>query len=171
MTSFLDDLPGIRDVQYMDGPVLPRRSVLNIRGDGIVVTDNTALGTTDITVPGVGVGLAFTAMQINASTNNYVPTGVDTDGQAVTEQNLIRYSMHRWSADATRNVTGLTTACMPQLIVVNAGSFPINLQHESLSSQPECRFLCPMSAQYQLLGGRAVNVIRDPISNRWRVVL
>lgn len=162
--SFLDDLPGIRDLQWEDEQLQPRRSVLRFIG-AVTVADNAALGSTDITfdVPTVVGSLeSFTADQ-----PSYVQFGVDW--AEAPHATLMRLSL-------ASNVTvyGLLATLLPRLILVNlSNNYTLTLEHESAQPgvDPSDRILCPGLVSYVLGLGNSVELVRDTVSQRWRVVL
>lgn len=156
---FLDDLIGVHDLTVNGGSALPRRSVLNVVGTGVTAVDNPTAGTTDLTLPASVGELTITPTPLSASVNDYSPTGHATA------------SVERWSSGVTaRNVTGLDAAALPRPVVANVGSATITLKHESASSAAANRFLCPGGVDYLLGAGNTVELVRDSVSARWRIV-
>lgn len=156
---FLDDLIGIHDLQVNGGALLPRRSVLNVIGTGVTAVDNPTDGSTDLTLPTATGGATITAPVLSASVNNYSPTG--HSGAAV----------ERWSCGSTpRAVTGLDSNGQPRPMIINYGTAAITLSHQGGSSSAANRFVCPGGVDYELPGGGCVELVRDTVSDRWRVV-
>jgi hypothetical protein len=156
---FLTDIPGIRDVTVNGGAALPRRSTLNIIGVGVVATDNPVAGRTDLTLPTSVGGTTITPALLSGNVNNYSPTGHSTA------------AVERWSSGATpRTVTGLDSVGQDRPMIINVGSSSITLAHESSLSSAANRFECPNAVDYVLTAGSALELVRDPVSARWRVV-
>ena len=156
---FLDDLIGVHDITVNGGAPLPRRSVLNIIGSGVVATDNPNAGTTDLTLPTSGYGATITPAALSASANDYAPTGFATAA-------VIRVS----ASSAGLSITGLDAGAQPRPVLVNAGAQTISLPHQSGSSSAANRFVCPGAVAYSLLPGATVELVRDTTSDRWRIV-
>jgi hypothetical protein len=156
---FLDDLIGVHDITINGGAPLPRRSVLNVIGSGVAAVDNQLTGTTDLTLPTSGYGETITPAAMSASVNDYAPTGFATAA-------VIRVS----ASSAGLSITGLDAGAQPRPVLVNAGSQTVSLPHQSGSSSAANRFICPGAAAYSLLPGATVELVRDPTSDRWRIV-
>lgn len=161
---FLDDLIGIHDIIVNGGSTVPRRSVLNIVGTGVTATDNPVTGVTDLSLPTSTGGATITPTILSGSVNNYAPSGSSTA------------SVQRWSASSAVNVTGISSAGVTNSValrpmLINIGSFTITLKHESASSSAANRIVGPGNADYLLLAGATVELVRDTVSARWRVVL
>jgi hypothetical protein len=138
---------------------VPRRSVLNVVGLGITITDNKLAGRTDLSLPATASGTTITPPTLTSDVNDYLPAG------------HAGATLERWSADATpRNVTGLDAGGLPRLVICNVGATTITLKHESASSLAANRFTCPASADFALTQAFSVALVRDPVSLRWRVV-
>lgn len=172
MRSFLEDLSGYRDLQIDDEPPLPRRNVLSISGEGITGYDNVLLGRTEIIIPVEPAGRSMTAGLLTSSVDNYVPVGNEIgNGTPVGLSNINKYNLWRLGATQAVSINGIWMGCMPRLIIINSGSFNLNFEHESASSQDVNRIRCPLGTQYQLSGSRTVELVRDPADARWRIVL
>lgn len=170
MPSFLDDLPGIRDLQWEDGPLLPRRNRLSFVG-AVTVADNPALGTTDIT---------FTAGLPAGDTNTYhlgaaIESGLGGEGSPATVPSMATTSLFRLIADvASVSIHGISPDLMPRLFIMNAstGVESIVLVHEGVSADSaDMRIACPDLADFTLGPNSIVQLVRDTVSSRWRVVL
>lgn len=160
---FLDDLIGIHDLSVNGGGLLPRRSVLNIVGTGVTAVDNPVTGVTDLSLPTSTGGATITPTTLSGSVNNYTPVGSTTA------------SVQRWSSTGAVNVTGIdgtgvSNAVALRPMLINIGSFTITLKHESSSSIAANRFIGPGNADYLLVAGATVEIVRDTVSLRWRVV-
>lgn len=162
---FLDDLIGIHDLTVNGGSAVLRRSVLNVVGSGVTAVDNPVTGVTDLTVPTSVGGVTISPPALSANTNNYSPAGQSAA------------SVQRWSSSAAFNVTGLdasgivAASVANRPMIINVGSFTITLKHESASSTAANRFVGPGNADYLLVAGSTVELVRDTVSLRWRVVL
>lgn len=81
----------------------------------------------------------------------------------------------RISTDASRDLTGLVARTVngnaqPQLaVLVNTGSNPLVLKHESGSSTAANRFSLPGSSDFSLAGGATAPLWYDPTTQRWRL--
>lgn len=156
---FLDDLPGIHDLTINGGSVLPRRSLLNVVAVGATATDNPTTGATDLVLPTTATGATITPTALSASVNDYLPTGHATA------------AVERWSSGVTAiNVTGLDAGGLSRPCIINVGSATITLKHESVSSVAANRFRCPGNADFALTSGSIVELVRDSVDARWRVV-
>lgn len=161
---FLDELPGIHDLTVNGGSAVPRRSVLNVIGNGVTAVDNPVTGTTDLTLPTSSGGATITPPTLSGSVNNYTPSGSST---AIVQ---------RWSSSSAVNVTGIDatgiglTSPGNRPMIINVGSFTITLKHESSSSGATNRIIGPGNADYLLTAGATVELVRDTVSSRWRVV-
>lgn len=159
---FLDDLIGIHDLTVNGGSAVPRRSVLNLLGSGVTATDNPVTGATDITLPTSVGGITITPPTLSLNTNNYGPSGSTAA------------SVQRWSSTGAVDVTGMDAVGINSVasrpMIINVGSFTITLKHASTSSTITNRFICPGNADYALVAGATVEVVRDTVSLRWRVV-
>lgn len=156
---FLDDLIGIHDITVNGGSPLPRRSTLNVIGTGVSIADNPNEGRTDLTMP-TSVGFeTITASVIGSDQNDYSPTG---HSSAYVE---------RWSCGGTpRTVTGLDANATQRPMIINYGASTITLAHQSGASAAANRFICPGNTNYSLVAGACVEIVRDTVSSRWRVV-
>lgn len=156
---FTDDMIGIHDVSVNGASPVPRRSVLNFVGTGVGVADDPVNGCTNVTLPSATGGATITASVLGGDVNDYSPTGHATA------------SVERWSSGATpRTVTGLSSTGQARPMVINYGQSAITLSHESASSLAANRFRCPGQADYVLEAQSAVELIRDSVDGRWRVV-
>lgn len=155
---FLDYLLGIHDLTVNGGSALPRRSVLNVLGTGVTAVDNPVTGVTDLTLPTSVGGATITPPTLSGNTNNYGPAGTGTA------------SVQRWSSSSAVDVTGLDSTSLPRPMIMNVGSFTIKLKHESSSSTAANRFVCPGNVDYNVVAGATVELARDTVSSRWRVV-
>lgn len=157
---FLDDLIGVHDIQVNGGAALPRRAVLNVIGTGVTAVDNPNTGATDLTLPTTVAGSTVTPFQLLTSTNDYAPAGV------------ANAAVQRWTAAGPLTVTGLVfgTGYLERPVIMNVGPFAITLAHQSTSSATSNRFVCPGNVNYVLGAGGAVELVRDTISDRWRLV-
>lgn len=161
---FLDDLIGIHDLTVNGGSALPRRNVLNVIGSGVTAVDNPVTGATDLTLPTSSGGVTITPPALSANTNNYAPVGQSAA------------SVMRLSSTTTINLTGFdasgfgaaSVANRPMLI--NVGSNTITLKHESSSSTASNRIICPGNVDFAFTAGLTVEMIRDTVSSRWRIV-
>ena len=153
---FVDDIPGIRDLQNGDGPLLPRRSRLSLLG-GVTVADNPTLGSTDVTFIGPPTAAPETIQLLVGMT--LIPV--------YTQAGLLRVTY----ANAN-NMHGMTKTANPVVVLVNVTTTrTITLYHESATAaDPEMRFVCPGAVNYVLGGGNSVQIVRDTVSLRWRVV-
>lgn len=96
--------------------------------------------------------------QITADQNNYAPTGIATA------------SVLRLSADASRNITGLTSSTSGRLIMAhNVGAQNIVLVDESASSTAANRFAIA-TGNLTLLPDSVAVIQYDGTTQRWRVV-
>lgn len=101
--------------------------------------------------------VAVTPAQITADQNNYAP-GVGW--------------FHRWSSDASRNITGLTAGVDGQVIEIwNVGSQNIVLQNQNASSTAANRFLTSTGADLTLTADKCAEGRYDNTTQRWRVRL
>lgn len=159
---FLDDLIGIHDLTVNGGSAVPRRSVLNLLGPGVTATDNPVTGATDISLPTSVGGITISPPALTLTTNNYGPSGSSAA------------SVQRWSSTGAIDVTGMDAGNLNSVasrpILMNVGSFTITLKHQSTSSTITNRFICPGNVDYALVAGATVEVVRDTVSLRWRVV-
>lgn len=160
---FTDDLIGIHDLSVNGGSVLPRRALLNVIGTGVTATDNPTTGATDLSLPTSLGGTTITPPTLLVATHNYAPPG------------LSGASVQRWSSSSALNVTGIDVsgisfAVSLRPMIINVGSFTITLKHESSSSTAANRFIGPGNADYTLTTGSTVEIVRDTVSSRWRVV-
>jgi hypothetical protein len=108
---------------------------------------------------------------------NTTQYGVSTQSTLLADAN--NYSLatngyiQRWSGSAARNVTGLSMQ-LPVVngqthLIVNVGTFDINLIHESTSSSAANRFLNTNGLDFVLSPNNQATIWYDSISNRWRV--
>lgn len=156
---FTDDLIGIHDLTINGGSALPRRSTLNIIGTGVTAVDNPNTGRTDLTLPTSVGSVTITATAIGANQNDYSPTGHATA------------FVERWSSGATpRTITGLDANGQPRPMIINYGSSTLTFAHQSGSSAAANRFVCPGNVDFSLAAGACVELVRDSVSSRWRVV-
>lgn len=156
---FLDDLIGIHDLTVNGGSALPRRSTLNIVGTGVSAVDNPVAGTTDLTLPTSTGDATITPPPMTVSVNDYGP--VNSTGARI----------WRVSASTPVNVTGIDAASHSDLLWMNVGSSTITLKQESTGSLAANRIIGPGNADYSLTAGSTVEIARDTVSLRWRVVL
>lgn len=99
----------------------------------------------------------LTPAQITSNQNDYNPTGA---GAA---------DVLRISSDAARSITGLGfPAGNKAVVLMNVGSFSITLSNASVSSVAANRFA--IGADFSLDANKAVLVIYDATSSRWRMV-
>lgn len=118
---------------------------------GVVRVSNASTGA------GTFSSVAVTPSQITADQNNYAP-GVGW--------------FHRWSSDASRNVTGLSAGQDGQVIeIYNVGSDNIVLVNESASSTAANRFANSTGADLTLTAGKCAEGRYDSTSARWRMRL
>jgi hypothetical protein len=157
---FIDDLIGIHDLQVNGGTLLPRRSVINIIGSGVTAADNPTLGTTDLVLPTSAGGSTISPAALVANANDYSPPGYSTA------------SVIRVTSTTTVNITGLNDGAQASVrpVLMNVGSNAITLVHQSSASQTTYRFICPGGTNYTLDAGSTVELVRDTVANRWRVV-
>ena len=98
----------------------------------------------------------ITPTQLSANTDDWAPTGLSTASHI------------RVSADAARNLTGITGgAAGRRLVLNNIGSFPITLVDDATSTAAN-RFDLP--GDYVLLSGRSCALIYDATLSRWRLI-
>src|SRR5512137_926188 len=94
---------------------------------------------------------------IIADQNDYSPTG------------LIDVTVLRVSSDAPRNITGLATGANGRLLVLmNGGSFPITLVHDSASSIAANRFYLENNANAIIAPNSGLILVYCGDSSRWR---
>jgi hypothetical protein len=148
---FLDDLIGIHDLTVNGGSAVPRRSVLNVVGNGVTATDNPVTGATDLVLPTSVGGATITPTTLSGSVNNYAPSGTTVNVTGL-------------------DVSGIANQYALRQMIVNIGSFTITIKNESSSSTAANRFIGPGNADYALLAGYTVEIVRDTVSARWRVV-
>jgi hypothetical protein len=160
MPTFTDDIPGIRDLQWEDGSPLPRRSLLTFVG-AVTVTDNPATGSTDIT---------FDTPEAAGQTATYVVSG-NIVSFYPEEPTLRLVRMVRFDTTADTVLHAVNHQGHPQMMFVNVGVASLTIPHDSAGASNELgRFLCPGGVDYVLEPGFLVEVVRDDVSERWRVV-
>jgi len=155
---FLDDLIGIHDLTVNGGSALPRRSVMNVIGTGVTAVDNPVTGTTDLTLPTSVGGVTITPAALTTTTNNYGPA------------NASSASVWRISSTGAVDLTGIDATANVRPMFINVGTFTITLKHESASSTAANRIVGAGNADYALTSGATVELVRDSVSSRWRVV-
>jgi hypothetical protein len=157
---FLEDLIGIHDLTVNGGSPLPRRSILNIVGNGVTAADNPSTGATDLTLPTTAGGATITAPTLSSNADDFAPAGYSTA------------AVIRVSASTAVSITGLSDGVQSGVrpVLMNVGSFTITLPHQSGSSTNTYRFVCPGGSSYALDPNGTVELVRDTVSNRWRVV-
>jgi hypothetical protein len=97
--------------------------------------------------------------QITADQNNYNPTSLATA------------RVLRLSTDASRTITGIAAGSAGQtMLVVNGGSFPLVLAHNSGSSSAANRIICPNEQLCTLHAGDSVELWYDSAVSLWRVM-
>lgn len=97
----------------------------------------------------------LTPAQIIANQANYAPTG---------HASAFRFLL---SSDASRDITGLAGGASGRVVVlVNAGSFPINLKNQDASSSAANRFAFASDAT--LFPNYAMVLSYDSVASRWR---
>lgn len=166
MTTFLDDIAGVRDLQLNDGPLVPRRNVLHIIGSGITLTDDVAAGETRLVIPEVGLP----QQGAQASYGN-TPTVTNLEC-GVTDPDARRYiNTLRLTTSAPVTIMGIRKDFSPRIVLINASSQTFTLAHNAGSPDPGNNIRCALSTAYALQGGRCVELVRDAISNCWRTVL
>lgn len=159
-SPFLDDLPGIRDLQYADGQPVPRRALLAFFGS-LTVVDNPAADATDITFTGPPTSSTLT-LNISA----------DVDMAPVTASTIGTATVLRLNPSHSMSMYGLSASALPRLTLMNVSSYDLTIQHESTSSTDSTtRIICPGAAAHVLSSGDSVELVRDPVSARWRLVL
>ena len=156
---FLDDLIGIHDLQVNGGALLPRRSVLNVIGAGVTAVDNAAAGSTDLSLPTSGYGSTITPPALPANVNDWAPN------------DFAQAAVWRVSASTSGvSITGIDAGAQPRPVLMNVGAQTITLANQSGSSSANNRIIGPGATSYSLLPGGIVELVRDPTSQRWRVV-
>jgi hypothetical protein len=122
-------------------------------------------GGTDTNVPlnillgHLSMNSVISPSQITANQNNYAPADLQT-------ANVVRLN-----SDASRNITGLSTASATKvagwvLTLHNVGSFDIVLKNEDAASTAAYRFA--LGADVTIGAGRSHTLIYDSTSSRWR---
>jgi hypothetical protein len=163
--DWLDDIPGMRDLQWEDQPKLPRRSLLTLSGS-VIVADNPARGSTDITFTGASpAGTTVTYTLPQAVINTLDPDPEDMGGHPLDVVHMMRLSP---SAHST--IHSLAPHAQPRIALVNIGTANISLPHESVTGWDVGRFVCPGQTTFVLAGGQMAMLVRDPVANRWRIV-
>lgn len=157
---FLEDLIGIHDLTVNGGAALPRRSVLNIVGNGVTAADNPSTGATDLTLPTTAGGATITAPTLSSNADDFAPAGYSTA------------AVIRVSASTPVSITGLSDGVQSGVrpVLMNVGSFTITLPHQAGSSANTSRFVCPGGSSYALDPNGTVELVRDTVANRWRIV-
>lgn len=109
-----------------------------------------------------------TPPEIIGDVDNYLPRGL----------RIARRIYLRLSSDAVRTVSGLKLRKLlprQEVIVMNVGTNVIVLAHEGGGSDPENRFLSPITvlglgANFNLDPRTAVLLLYDVVVSRWRVI-
>ncbi|MEM6682591.1 MAG: hypothetical protein AAF607_10140 [Pseudomonadota bacterium] len=103
---------------------------------------------------------AITAILANVQEDDFFPGGLlDAD--------IVRLD----PAELARAITGLKRGFAAQKIaLVNVGSQPITIEHESVSSDPDNRFLLNAATDTDLLQNGFLQVFYDEASTRWRQI-
>lgn len=119
-------------------------------GNGVLTITDTSNN------PGTWSGLAQTPSQFTANQDNFA---------------MSKGYMQRWSSDASRDVTGISTSQIAGQVhlIINVGSNDIVLKHESASSTAGNRFLNSTGADITLAANQAAEIIYDSTTARWRV--
>lgn len=99
--------------------------------------------------------------QIISNQNDYSPT------------NGANVSIWRLNSDATRSITGIAApaanASQRKLVLINTGSFSINLVNASGSSAVGNKFTCANGRDYALFPNDQIELVYDTSSAVWRV--
>lgn len=165
MGTFLDDLPGVRDLQWEDHPAVPRRSLITFLG-AVTVVDNPARGSTDITINAPPPAVLT------------VPTVVGSGSIAELDPVLggpnpeLKY-LWRFNISGPMQLHGLKTTARAQVMFVNRSTgFDLTIKHNSATClNASSRFLCPNNADVVVGPGRCYEIVRDDVSERWLVAL
>jgi hypothetical protein len=159
---FLDDLIGVHDVSANGDPPVPRRALLNFVGSAVQIVDNPILGSTDITVSDIGGNTITPPIISVAQINDYAPSGVSAAA-------VIRVACSPLQCA----LTGLSYVAnqYPRPALMNVGAVTLFLQHQAAASAASHRIITPNGATVSLLPGGTVELVRDVVDNRWRVVL
>lgn len=162
MTTFVDDIPGVRELQWEDSSPVPQRSLLSFIG-AVVVQDNEADGCTEL------IFAAPTAAGVTASAA--VTVDVPSFTSSLASAPLATVSLLRLTASAARTIHGLEPTARPRIVLANVGGVPIVIAHNSAGAPAAThRFLCPNGVSYTLDSNRCVEAVRDTIDGRWRLV-
>jgi len=155
---FLDDLIGIHDLSVNGDPPVKRRALLNFVGTSVVIEDDPIVGATNVTVSSIA-GTTITTL-VSGTVNDLAPSGI---GSA---------AVVRVNATAVTTLTGLSFQAnqYPRPMLVNVGTFTVTIQHQSTSSGAIHRIITPSGTNYLLLPGATVELVRDEVDSRWRVV-
>lgn len=95
--------------------------------------------------------------QLVANTNDWAPTGFSTA------------SVIRLTTDASRDLTGIAGGSDGRrILLINVGTFPLIMKHESASSTAANRLLMRNGLDDDLAAGGAIQLWYDSTSSRWR---
>jgi hypothetical protein len=79
--------------------------------------------------------------------------------------------INRLSADAARDITGLSAGTSGQTVVlVNVGSAAITLKHQNTGSSAANRIIVPWAGDYIMDANGAAVLVYDNTTSRWRVI-
>lgn len=156
---FLDDLIGVHDVSANGQAPVKRRALLNFVGASVVIQDNEILGATNVTLS-AATGSTITPPALSGTVNDFGPADV-ADAAVI-----------RLFGVTAVSLTGFvfSTGQFSRPVIINVGAATISLVHQSNGSAAGNRFITANGANYDLLPGGTVEIVRDITDSRWRVV-
>jgi hypothetical protein len=156
--AFLDDLLGIHDLQHDGGEPVARRRTLNVVG-ACTLEDNLAQGYTQLTITPYTTNTVLD-VELDAGQHDDLDPG----------EGFQSADMLQLQSGASVTLSGLVPSHM-RVLLINVGDNDIVLLHASNDSLPDNRFLMANGTNRTIQLGQSCDLIYDPLTKRWRVLL